>query len=69
MLTGSEFGIDWWQVGVDPDEIFRWEGKTCSLEEVFARGSGKKPEQPQVNPSKRNLSKRNSSGNWVEDRL
>ena len=53
---------------MDPDEIFKWEGKTCSLEEVFARGGSRKLEEPQ-HPNKRNLSKRNSSGNWGEDRL
>jgi|AntRauMFilla1563_2_1112583.scaffolds.fasta_scaffold334287_1 hypothetical protein len=48
----------------------RWEGKTCSLEEVFAI-----PRQRKVDPAPpnakggRNLSKRNSSGNWMEDRL
>ncbi|KAK3248294.1 hypothetical protein CYMTET_42236 [Cymbomonas tetramitiformis] len=47
------------QGAVDPDEIFQWEGKTCSLEEVF-EGQEKK---------KKSMTRRNSSGNWVEDRL
>lgn len=46
------------QTYVDPDEIFQQHQKTCSLDEVFANGK-----------SKQDLSRRTSSGNWIDDRV
>jgi hypothetical protein len=46
------------QTYVDPDEIFQQHQKTCSLDEVFANGK-----------SKQDLTRRTSSGNWIDDRV
>ncbi|KAK9836349.1 hypothetical protein WJX81_007690 [Elliptochloris bilobata] len=50
------------QLAVDPDEIFQQRQKTCPLDEVF--GHAGKP-----TAGKRDLTRRNSSGNWIEDRV
>lgn len=48
------------QMYVDPDEVFQQHAKTCSLDQVFANSRKN---------GKRDFNKRNSSGNWIEDRV
>ncbi|DBA88168.1 TPA: hypothetical protein ACH3X2_005158 [Trebouxia sp. C0005] len=51
------------QVQTDPDEVFQQHRKTCSLDEVFGHSDTDKHKQ------KKDLSRRTSSGNWIEDRV
>lgn len=48
------------QMYVDPDEVFQQHAKTCSLDQVFANSRKN---------GRRDFNKRNSSGNWIEDRV
>ncbi|KAK9819775.1 hypothetical protein WJX72_002212 [[Myrmecia] bisecta] len=50
------------QLAVDPDEIFQQHAKTCSLDEVFGSLERERP-------GKKDLSRRTSSSNWIEDRV
>ncbi|KAL3133279.1 hypothetical protein ABBQ38_007160 [Trebouxia sp. C0009 RCD-2024] len=52
------------QVQTDPDEVFQQHRKTCSLDEVFGHS-----ESDKNNKQKKDLSRRSSSGNWIEDRV
>eukprot|EP00884_Botryococcus_braunii_P010461 jgi/Botrbrau1/19416/Bobra.0338s0043.1 len=50
------------QAGVDPDEVFQQHSTTCPLDAVFGHTD------PQGG-KKKDLNRRGSSGNWIEDRV